>query len=168
MELSSLLANQELIWKQARIFKREYELRLGPQTVAKLYWPKMLSQHAIGEMDGESWTFERRGFLHPKIFILQANGNKEVGTYEIVNWLGKGFLILNNNQTYQWKSTNVWSTDWAWQELYGTPVLTFKPKKSKWTYSQWLVKLEPNTLTCSSLNLLSVFGFYLLLQKQNQ
>ena len=167
MELSNLLASQGLTWKHTRFFKREYELQLGHQTIAKLYWPKALSQQAIGEMGGESWTFERKGILHPKTTILKIGDSEQAGSYETANMVGKGFLTLNHGVSYQWTNIDGGYRGWVWQELYGTPVVTFKPK-SKWTYSEWLTNPEPSIMTSPNLNLLMVFGFYLILKSQEQ
>lgn len=154
--------DQALVWKHTHTFKHEYGLHLGSQIIGKIYWPKFSGRQAIGEIANESWTFERKGILKPKTIILKTNTNEQVATYETATWTGKGFLILNNSQSYQWVNTHSWRGEWCWQELYGTTIITFKPK-NRWFAVDWLVTPEP---TAANLNFLMVLGFYLILRQQ--
>ena len=68
-----------LRWHHPHAFQQTYELRAGNEVVGMLRFPSLLRFHAVGQLAGGTWRFERRGFLTGKIVVLPENGSMPVG-----------------------------------------------------------------------------------------
>ena len=133
-------ADQELLWRQPSMFKYDYELRIGEETVATLRWRSISGSHATAETAEGSWTFKRVGFWHPRITARPAGIERDAAIFE-PRWTGSGTLTMAQGIAYRWGPTNGWQTRWAWHNADGTPIVQFHNKHGMAT--EGYVELAP-------------------------
>lgn len=153
------VAEQELVWKQRHLTRREYELSAGDTVVARMEWQKLLGTLVRVETAEATWTFKRVGFWRPRVTARIADADDDLATFE-PSWTGKGTLSLPGGVVYQWESTNFWHSQWAWQDAQGKPLVRFANRHGLKMESQVVVETTAHDLPEAPL--LIALGWYLI------
>jgi hypothetical protein len=103
---------QNLIWKQTGLGARDFELWSRDDLVARLYWPKLLSQRAVAECSVGTWHIERVGFFRQRTVVTPAHSDLEIASFE-AGWLGDGDLALADGRMLHWYRTKALGNAWA-------------------------------------------------------
>jgi len=101
-----------LLWKQMGLGARDFELRSGDDLVARLYWPKLLSDRAVAQSAAGTWHIDRLGFFRRRTVVTPAGSDLEIASFE-PGWSGDGDLILADGRAFQWYRTKVLRNAWA-------------------------------------------------------
>ena len=171
MKLSDV-AGGRLFWVQMKTGVRSFELRTEESDViATLRFEKLGGTLATAEMSGESWTFKRVGFFNPRVTVRQSGLEENIAIYEPRFW-GDGTLRSGDGREFEWKSTNFWSTEWAFLTSEGMAVFTFRPaREKKWKdifKTQAMVDVENDGWREKNLGLLLSFGWYLVIMHEEE
>ncbi|MCC6612895.1 MAG: hypothetical protein IT320_05405 [Anaerolineae bacterium] len=154
------LEMQDLHWMQPSMWRREYELRTGNgELIGKMnrrgFWREVAEVEAVGNR----WTFRRLGFFNRRIEI-QSVGTGESPAQFDYRFVG-GKLIFPDGRELVWRSSNFWSTRWAWSLPDGTPIVGFKIGGAFKINSE--ISLDPELADQKGLPLLIFLGWYLYL-----
>lgn len=101
-----------LLWKQMGLGARNFELRAGDELVARLTWPKLLSDRAVAECAAGTWHIDREGFFRLRTVVTQPGSELEIAGFE-PDWLGDGDLVLADGRAFQWYRTKALGNSWA-------------------------------------------------------
>jgi hypothetical protein len=153
-------AGQALRWAQLSAFSREYELRAGEEALATLRWQKAFGSLALATCAGGAWTFKRSGFLSPRVTVRRPESEAEVAVLK-PGWRGEGTLELATGQSYPWRNTSFWRSEWAFTDGAGEPLVEFKPEFAFFKQAAE-VKLGPRAGSVPDLSLLTLLGWYLM------
>src|SRR5262245_41787962 len=116
--------DETLVWTQPRVLKRAYELRAGRVVLGSLRWAKAFSPLATAECSGTQWTFERHGFLSPRVSVRARGSGSDVAVLQR-NWRGRGIVQVIGGRTYHWSKTSLWRSSWAFASDSGELLLRF-------------------------------------------
>src|SRR2546427_10405126 len=83
------LAGQELLWVQPAAHRRVHELRAGEDVVAALRFQR--GSLADADADSDHWSFQRRGFGHPRGTALVSGSEANVAAFR-PRWSARGTL----------------------------------------------------------------------------
>ena len=103
---------QKLMWKQTGFGARDFELRVGDDLVAKLTWPRLLSDLAVAECATGTWHIDRPGFFRQRTVVTLPGSDLEIASFE-PGWLGDGDLVLADGRVFQWYQTKALRYSWA-------------------------------------------------------
>jgi hypothetical protein len=81
MKSITALVDHTLTWSQPKAMRQIHELRFGPELVATLQFPKMLSSAAVAESSDGRWTLERVGFLNFRIIARKPDSDLPLASY---------------------------------------------------------------------------------------
>jgi hypothetical protein len=143
-----------LQWIRLKWWKRNYELRAGDETFARLYKEKGT---VIGEAADSHWVFSRRSFWNGEIVITDAATRQEIAVAK--RGRNAGITFLDGRQL-MWKKASFWRNQWDWVDSYGNPLVHF--------YNGKQMALEPSALAFPELSLLVVVGWHLVLLQQEE
>ncbi|MCA9910050.1 MAG: hypothetical protein KC519_15435 [Anaerolineae bacterium] len=151
---------QNLRWVQPSSWRREYELRSGSgELVGRMVRRGLLREIAEVEAVGNRWVFERKGFWNRRIEIHSAGTGDSPAEFDY-HFVG-GKLIFPDGRELTWRSSNFWSTQWAWTTEDGTPIVGFKTGGAFKLNSE--ISLDPELADQKALPLLIFLGWYLYL-----
>lgn len=150
-------ATGELLWVQPARLKQEFELRAGDEIVGSLRFER--SSLATGEAAGQSWTFKREGFWHPRITVRVPGSDANVALFS-PGWAGGGTLDLDGRQL-RFVAANFWHSQWDWVDAQNKPVVHFKSHQGV-LKTEGQVEIETDAIQSPDLPLLGVLGWYLL------
>ena len=152
---------QELIWIQSRKHKRDFELRIGEETLATLRWEKQHRQIATGEAADGHWTFRRQGFLHQHIEARLSESALEVARFQPL-WRGGGTLEFPDGRRFGLRPTSFWNAEWAWTTATNDILLRIK-RAARSGQEKWHIDLLPGTSAIPELSLLVLLSWYLII-----
>ncbi len=157
----------KLEWREPKATVRHYELRAGEALCGTLDFRSAWGTLATAEMAAGAWTFKRVGFLNPRVTVREAGSDHDLAVYQPRFW-GDGQLALADGATFHWRSINFWSTQWAFTDVAGQPLVTFRSgvpdQKLKDIFrTQATVEIAPAATGDARLPLLVAFGWYLIL-----
>jgi len=112
MKSMNSLAGNELLWVQTKFGADHFGLYQSDNLFAEVYWTKLLSDAAVGKVEGVWWTFDRLGCLRDKVVATVANSEQVVASFEF-DWLKNGELSLSNGRTFEWYRTKGLVNAWA-------------------------------------------------------
>jgi hypothetical protein len=154
----SEVTDQELLWMQPAVRKREHELRAGDDIVATLRFQR--GSLADAEADSEHWTFKRQGFWHPRVTVRVAGSDADIAVFH-PHWAGGGTLELADGRAVRLSSANFWQSEWVWQEK-DQPVIRFKGRHGI-VKAKGAVEILAGAAGRPDLPLLILLGWYLIL-----
>ena len=160
-----------LEWVQPKVFERNYELVSGETLVATLAFRSSFGTLAVAETAEGSWTFKRVGFLNPRISVRQVGGLDDLALYRPRFW-GGGDLAFTGGPVVSWRSTDFWTTEWAFFDPVDQALLAFRPGREKERLadifkSQATVEVSPVGAGSPHLSILASLGMYLLVLHQD-
>ncbi len=135
----TLLAEEQLSWRSARWFKREWTLYRGQPTenqpLARLcqegfFQTKM--QVLLAGVDSSFpplFSFRPYGTLNRRVEVASSDLNLPLPA-QVDRLMGKMTLSLANGRVYRWQPVNFWRTQWQVTPAGEFPILTAR-------YSMW-------------------------------
>jgi hypothetical protein len=81
MKSITALVDHTLTWSQPKAMRSVHELRFGPDLVATLQFPKMLSSAAVAESGDGRWALERTGVLNTRVIVRKPESDLPLATY---------------------------------------------------------------------------------------
>ena len=165
-------SDRPLLWVQMKAAVHSYQLRTEDgETIARLRLEKTSGTLAAGQINGESWTFKRVGFFNPRVTIRQSGSDANMALYEPRFW-GDGVLRFEDGHEFKWRSTNFWSTQWAFMTPEELTIFTFRPaKENGWKdifTTQAAVEITTDGRKEKNLGLLLLFGWYLVIMHEQE
>lgn len=118
MKPINALTTNELLWKQPKFAVDHFELYQNNNLFAEVYWTKLLSDAAVGKVEGNWWTFDRLGWLRDKVVANIADSEQVVASLDF-DWLKNGTLELVNGRVFEWYRTKTLANAWALIEMGG-------------------------------------------------
>jgi hypothetical protein len=122
MRLIQEAADQELVWRQPKALKEDYELHAGDEILATLHWEKAWGSLATARTAEGEWTFKRSGFWRQRVGARPVGSAREVATF-LPEWTGNGALTVAGGRTFRWAGKGFWGLEKAWQEREDAPPL---------------------------------------------
>ncbi|HEX9018384.1 MAG TPA: hypothetical protein VF806_04325 [Anaerolineaceae bacterium] len=158
-------------WMQPKMFENRYELRSGDQVFATLMFPKAFGSLAMAATSDGQWTFKRVGFFNIRMSIRVEGQETDLAIYH-PRWTGtQGTLNFTGGVSYVWKVANFWATEFVWEDASGNNLMTFRPGVEDANLDdlfkiQARVEFQPDSSRIKDISLLAVFGWYLMILKQ--
>jgi len=112
MKPMNTLTRNEMLWKQPKFGVDHFELYQEDDLFGEVYWTKLLSDAAVGQVAAGWWTFDRLGWLRDKVVATVANSEQVVASFEF-DWLKNGTLHLPNGRIFEWYRTKALANAWA-------------------------------------------------------
>jgi hypothetical protein len=139
---------------------REFELRDGERTRARLLWTSALRSIAEAEAPTGSWTFKRSGFLAPRVTVRDSSSNSNVATL-MLTWRGGGVLHGPEDRSYRWANSSFWRSEWSLMDSAGKPLIAMSPRAFRCNPAGE-VNVQPSAIALPDLDLLLLLGWYLI------
>jgi hypothetical protein len=170
MEKMSIVQGIPLHFVQPKSLERCYELCSEEKHFGTLSLEKAFGTLATAEVAGDKWTFKRVGFLNTRVTIRHSDNDADLAIFW-PKFAGGGWLELSNGNKFQWKSTNFWSSTWAFVDAQNTIVFTMKPGNEKFAFSdlfktQAVIEIGAPAAGLSELPMLLMLGWYLMVMQQ--
>lgn len=150
----------ELRWVQPNWKQREYELRDGETTLARLKFRGTWKESVSIFLDSEELTISSSGFWRTYYTILR--GEREIAVYNGEG--GRKQLVFMTGRRFSWKSKSVWSSAYSFVAEDNEVLMTFRDK-ARWLRAECLVELAPSSYKYPELRLLMAFGWFLKLKQ---
>lgn len=149
---------QELLWQNTKVFKRNYELRLGETLYATLVWQR--SWRGVAELTTANgrWTFQRRGFWRPRIVVTDSASGAESATFAR-KWSG-GALIFDPGRVYTFRRQGAFNPEWRWLTPQGATAMGLRARGFG---GKARVVVEPSGADAPVASILAGLGWYLLI-----
>ena len=157
---TALPTDGPLLWTQTKAMRREYELRSEADLLGHLRFEKSCGSLASAQVDSQSWTFKREGFLNPRVTVRAPNSEANVAVFR-PNWTGSGVVEFLDGHNVQWRCANFWGSEWCFFRAE-TPLIRFKHHGGILKVSASL-EIALAQETSADLPLLAAFGWYLML-----
>jgi hypothetical protein len=150
--------------------KRTYELRAGNDVVATMTWPKGFGSPGQAETSEGKVTIERTGLLKPRVVLredvaaaadAEAPASQRAPLVSLeVDFGGRGVARTRSERTVQWVPSNMWRTQWGFEEG-GKPLVSFE-SDSAMKFGHKAKIVAPDTADLGALVLLgSAIGVFL-------
>jgi hypothetical protein len=153
---------QVLNWIQLSPFSRYNELRCDKLLTGDLIWKKEnYSTSGRGNTAEGSWLFKYTRFVQPNLEIQEASTGKPAGIFQM-EWSGKGKLVLENGQKFDWLPGDRWGQDWQFSQSTKIPILYFQPRK-KWLTINAQIRIASEIPDEPTLSLMVLSGWFNLL-----
>ena len=156
------MGTKELRWVQPNWKQREYELREGETTLARLKLRGTWKESVSIFLDSEELTIGSSGFWRTRYAILR--GDREIAVYNGEG--GRKQLVFMTGRRFSWKARSIWSSAYSFVAEDNEVLITFR-NKGRWLRTECLVELAPSSYKYPELRLLTAFGWFLKL-KQSQ
>ncbi len=111
-----------MIWIQPLKRRRLYELRVGDDIVAKLFFTHKYRRDAVVRLPPSEWSFRFSALPRPTIHVCSSNSGSEIAVYT-GKWYGGGTFSFRDGRRYTLKSENVLPTEWVWTDRVEQPLL---------------------------------------------
>lgn len=155
---------QELLWQKTKMFKRNYELRLGAVIFATLVWQRSWRSAAdLTTFEGR-WTIQRKGVWRPKIIVTDVASGAEVAVYAR-KWTGGGTITFDPEHVYSFKRRGVFNAEWQWLTPQEAPVMRLKARGFGGSAR---VIVGPTGVGATEASILAALGWYLLIQMADE
>lgn len=165
------IKEEQLTWVQPKAIEQTFELRCGEELFATLNFPKSLGSLAEASASNGKWTFKRVGFFNITITIREVGKEKDLAVFKPKRMSYSGSLEFANGKIYHWQSSNFWSTKFEFQDADNNTLVAFKsgieePKLKDWFKTQARVEISEPAKNLPELELLILFGWYLIIALQ--
>ena len=114
MQVLPELKNRDLRWVEWPGAIRKYVLRADGEEVGSLAFDPDDGSRAVGEMNGQRWTFSREDSMHCYV-VVRAEGEPEPVATVIPHWQGSGSVRFRTGARYCWNTSHIWSTTWCFR-----------------------------------------------------
>jgi hypothetical protein len=157
-----------LSFTQPRAMERSYELRAGEELVATLEFQSAFGSLAVARTSSAAWTFKRVGFFTPRATARREGSEQDIAAYT-PRWTGReGEVDLAGGEKLHFGPANFWGTRFAFGDAEGHTLATFGPEPDVHRFSdlfrtQAMVSVDPAATARPDLDLLVLFGWYLVI-----
>jgi hypothetical protein len=148
-----------LMWKQMGFGVRDFELMSGEDLVARLYWPKWLSDYAVAECGDGRWGLDRVGFFRDRGVAMDVSTKIEVASVTF-NWVGDSEIALPNDRRYQLFKTGILSNNWTLADENEDTIFEMK-EGMRWFKHDAQIDLQVGAIMMPDLPLLLMLSWYL-------
>jgi len=159
MQPLNTLTGTELVWKPPKFGAELFELNENDDLFAKIYWTKLFSDAAIGQVADGWWTFDRLGWLRDRI-VATIGASEQVSASFEFDWLKSGLLQLANGREFKWYRTKPIANAWALVETEGNAFLEIEHGFHWFKQRAWVTLNFP--VDDPDLPLLICFTMYLI------
>ncbi len=147
-----------LRWTRPSIWRREFELRAGADTVATLRLTGLFGLRAVGEVDQGRWALSVRGLFRGKVAVTRGDSDVEVATIR-TRLFGDRVVRVESGRSFTFKSDNFWRTRWTmWDETL-SPVFRLERRVLR-IPEDAAVTVEPSAVKLPELPLLLLLGWH--------
>lgn len=164
MSVIASRATESLEWTQPSAFRMEYDLHAGSDVLATLRFRSSFGTHAVAQVGSDRWTFKRVGFWQQRATIRRDGDAANLAEFVNATWAHGGELRLADGGRWR-ATTNFWSTRLAWTDEADHEWVALKPGGLVRLHAA--VELAPGAGAGVPVDLLVVFGFYLLVMIQS-
>lgn len=148
----------KLSWVPADRFKREYELRSGPEVLATLKWQ---GDEVVGEAADGRWRFRRATSPTHTVTVVNADDGSPVAQVDIDrDW--SGYMSGEHVAALRWRPANLRRSEWVFTDDAGQAVLHLF-LKSKTLSVHGMIEVSGSLLTDSLTSVLAILAWYLAL-----
>ena len=159
MSVLSKRPHPTLEWTQPSALRMEYELRDGSELLATLRVRSSFGTFAEATCGEAAWTFKRVGFWQQRASVRAAGATDDLGVFVNATWTGGGELQLADG-TVSRATSNLWMTKFEWHDASDRVLLTLGHGGILRMHAD--VALAPDAARSAPLDLLAVFGCYLV------
>ena len=160
MKSIKALVDQTLTWGQPKAMKSDYELRFGPDLVATVRFPKMLSSNAVAESGDGSWLLERTGVFNIKTTIRRRGSESLLASYTAKAFKSRGLIQIEGGKTLVVRN-DIWNSTHELTTEDGESLIELK---SRGFFKHFVdVKMNRRSLQFEELPSLVMFLFYIIL-----
>jgi hypothetical protein len=150
---------RELRWVQPKWSRRNYELKAGEQTIARMEYRGKWRSTPFIILDDEELAIRSRNFWQSKFGVMR--GEQEIALYQSGS-LGKGDITFISGRRFSWRSKGAFSRIYAWVAPDNEEVMTFK-SVSRFARSESIVTLSPSCDKYPETRILTAFGWFRML-----
>jgi len=158
-------------WSESNVMKRAFELREGNRLLGTLQFAKSWGSLATASLAGGEWTFKRTGYFRPRVTVRRQGQEADLAVCQPGGWgagAAEGELQIAGGRCYGWRPANFWATKYAFVNVGGKALVTFKQgtEENKWSNLfkfQALVEIDPSANGLEELPLLVALGWYLMI-----
>jgi hypothetical protein len=154
------LAAQPMFWTHHRVLRCDYDLYAGDAVVATLRWGRMIGSLATAAAAEGSWTFERSGFLRPRVTVRVAGTQTDLAILK-PHWPADATLEFGDGRRYRWTHAGFWRTEWIFATEAGEALVRVKPRFAL-RGNAADVAIEPSAGNNPDLSLLVTLAWYLV------
>lgn len=152
-----------LCWRQSGLGVRDFELTVDDEFLARLSWPKCLSDRADATCADGRWYFDRLGCFREEVTGRDRATNRELARF-VYDLFGDGELRLENGMTFQLFRTKVFREQWALVDEDDVVVLEIDVG-THWFKYVVDVRIAPYEGECAYLPILVIFSWYLVFMR---
>lgn len=127
--LSQYLAHP-LYWVQPRTLTREFELRNDVGVLATLKFETPFGSLATARASSGTWSLKRIGFFRPVITVREIDKEDNIAVYR-PRWTGAEGDVDLNDQTYAFRTSNFWATQFDIRDSDGHLLITYRSGSKK-------------------------------------
>jgi hypothetical protein len=159
------LVGTELQWIQPHALRREFELRSGEATVARLAFRSAFGSLASAESDEGGWTFKRVGFWRSHVTVRESGSETDVAVFRNDTWTAGGTLTFADGRAYR-ANTNFWMTSYQFTNASDQPLVRFT-RLGGLLHLSCNVQVEPAGVKLAELPWLMALGLYLIVKMRD-
>jgi hypothetical protein len=162
--------DSELIWERKDRIAREYALRAGEDVFATLRYESQFGTAATGESSDGRWSFDRRGFFHPRVLVRGVGSSSDAVTVTLpwLGWQGGiGRVQPTDGGPLRWAPASLFlGVEYLLTTEDGHTLLRFQRRVLKSPRTQQIPKaqlqVDPAARSLPQLSVLALLGFYLM------
>jgi hypothetical protein len=157
-------ATKPMTWTQPTLVRRNYELRAGPDVLAKLHWQMPWGSQAIAETINGAWMFKRDGWFSPNVMICDSL--KKTANWTLnVKW-GEGTFDHPSGYSYQWQRLSAGQGEWKFKSISRQPLIEFTLKPAAFRYESKM-QIDVSAPDILELPLLATLGWYIMILRDD-
>jgi hypothetical protein len=163
------LEKQEVTWHRPRFLRREYELVVVGQVMARLRQVGFLRPQAeifeVAGLDSELvLKCERTGLFRQKLHIKTVDLRFPTTPPAGLSWKGEITLHLDNGRIYNWRPANFWQKHWLLTDESGRELMRIERKTIGYGGQ---ISIQENDLEAEEERFLLYVGWYLVILKMD-
>ncbi len=104
----------DLLWVESRHGRWAYDLLAGDEAIGHLFFATDSGSRAIGEIDGQRWTFEHHESSQPQVIVRDELDPEPLATFT-QRWTGAAVVKFRNGSEFFCQRSHVWSTTYCFR-----------------------------------------------------
>ncbi|NLI73578.1 MAG: hypothetical protein GX369_02230 [Euryarchaeota archaeon] len=144
-----------LRWEKSGSLGRSFILR-GNEDIATLQFPRLLSDQAMGNIDGRSYHFNIKGIFRRTVTIIQDPFDHEVATMKLISRGGE--LEFIDGRRFTLTEESLFKRSWKFKDEYGKELVSFNVPVFKSIAGE--VRTSTQVMSEKMLPLLLFAGWY--------
>ncbi|GEM_PF-717541 len=143
-----------LVWSKVKGKRpREFELKDGSETIAKVRWQKWGGSLAFGECPLGNWSFKRTGFFSTQVTVRKTDSETDEAVF-YPGMFGGGRIVFADGRNWEFKGTGFLVPDYRVIDTQGREVLNLKLKSFGSKGELQFGEAKPDERTCYLLAML--------------